>query len=200
MTPIKPIQIEQRKHIGQLINQYNCKVGVEVGVRHGEMSQLIMDTSNIETLYGIDILRDERAVAMAEKYSPRYKYIVKDSIEAAKDFPNEFFDFIHIDAHHSYRSVYKDLKAWWPKLKHGYIFSGDDYIIQDWHPEGKFMVIEAIERFCERHNQQIYVTGIEGDRAARRAWGQLQGDEIFKWYWHHPNNFQQVPAWYVIKS
>ena len=46
------------------------------------------------------------------------------------DFPNEYFDYIFIDAGHDYASVYRDLVEWWPKLKKGGIFAGHDYVTQ----------------------------------------------------------------------
>jgi hypothetical protein len=36
-------------------------------------------------------------------------------------------DMIHIDAGHEYASVIADLRAWWPILKPGGLYIGDDY-------------------------------------------------------------------------
>ena len=46
---------------------------------------------------------------------------------AVLDFPDSFFDFIYIDAGHEYHNVARDLEMWWPKLKHGGMFAGDDF-------------------------------------------------------------------------
>lgn len=48
------------------------------------------------------------------------------SVEAAKLFPNEHFDFIYIDGDHTYPFVSADIKAWLPKLKKDGIIAGDD--------------------------------------------------------------------------
>jgi hypothetical protein len=49
------------------------------------------------------------------------------STRAAQSFPDNFFDFIFLDAAHDHASVQEDLRAWWPKLKVGGLFAGHDY-------------------------------------------------------------------------
>ncbi len=53
--------------------------------------------------------------------------IVKDSVEAAKDFEDESIDFCFIDGDHSYNGVMSDLVAWHPKVKVGSVLAGHDY-------------------------------------------------------------------------
>jgi hypothetical protein len=45
----------------------------------------------------------------------------------AREFPDEFFDFMYIDAGHDYPNVMKDLRVWWPKLRVGGMMAGDDF-------------------------------------------------------------------------
>jgi hypothetical protein len=45
----------------------------------------------------------------------------------ANNFNNNSVDFCYVDAGHDYDSVMKDLAAWWPKIKPGSYFAGDDY-------------------------------------------------------------------------
>lgn len=54
-------------------------------------------------------------------------YLEMASARAATTFRDEYFDFIFIDADHSYENVIKDIKAWFPKVKSKGIISGHDY-------------------------------------------------------------------------
>ena len=68
-----------------------------------------------------------------ENNNERFVTIVnKTTNEASKDFPDFFFDYIYIDADHSYESVRQDIYNWWPKLKLNRYFSGDDYGLYGW--------------------------------------------------------------------
>lgn len=58
----------------------------------------------------------------------KIKIIKNDSILESKNYPNNFFDIIYIDASHEYELVKLDILNWLPKVKHGGIICGDDYI------------------------------------------------------------------------
>lgn len=70
------------------------------------------------------------------------------SWEEARNFEDSYFDFIFIDADHSYESVVKDLNAWYPKIKKGGIFSGHDYTC--WAGVNK-----AVNEFALNNNLKI---------------------------------------------
>jgi hypothetical protein len=50
------------------------------------------------------------------------------SLEAVKMFPDEYFDYVYIDAAHTYEEVKLDLEAWYLKVRKGGILAGHDYI------------------------------------------------------------------------
>jgi predicted O-methyltransferase YrrM len=50
------------------------------------------------------------------------------SVEAARMFADGFFDLVFVDGDHTYAGATADLAAWWPKLRPGGIFCGDDYL------------------------------------------------------------------------
>lgn len=54
--------------------------------------------------------------------------IKNDSIEQSKQYQDNYFDIVYIDASHDYESVKKDIIHWLPKVKYGGIICGDDYI------------------------------------------------------------------------
>lgn len=69
--------------------------------------------------------------------------IKSDSVTAADNFPDESFDWVYVDGNHTYEGVYRDLEAWWPKVKKGGFISGDDYFFM----EQKFGVKKALDSF-----------------------------------------------------
>lgn len=79
------------------------------------------------------------------KYPGRYEIIRNDSALAARRFADEYFDFVFIDADHSYPGVTRDIEAWFPKVKIGGWLCGHDYD----HPE-QGEVKRAVHEFFER--------------------------------------------------
>ncbi len=47
---------------------------------------------------------------------------------AATLIPDDFLDFVYIDARHDYCGCMEDMVTWWPKLKLGGIMSGHDFV------------------------------------------------------------------------
>jgi hypothetical protein len=78
-------------------------------------------------------------------------FIEKDSVAAAKDCSTRLFDVIYIDADHTYEGVKADLDAWYPLVKKGGIFGGDDY--QNTTCPG---VNKAVNEFVVKHGLFLY--------------------------------------------
>jgi hypothetical protein len=106
-------------------------------------------------------------------------HVGQDSWKAAASFPDDYFDFVYIDAGHDYHSVCKDLEAWWPKLKPGGLFAGHDYIDGDkprqYTKKLSLAVLEtlsygvrsAVNQFASRHRYEVLTTD----------------DKPTSWYW-----------------
>ena len=107
--------------------------GAEIGVWRSENAEDIL--SNIDSLFLIlvdsYIASDgDENKEFAQKRLSEFKnkqFIFKDSVEASKDFDDNHFDFIYIDAGHDRESVMNDLVHWYPKVKDGGIVCGHDY-------------------------------------------------------------------------
>lgn len=113
------------------------------------------------------------------------------SVDVAADQSNESFDWIYIDAGHDHENMKKDLEAWWPKLRPGGLFSGDDYGTGFDDPRlGEL----TTARFARKY----------GDIAKIYQWGTALDLQEFcearKLQLHITwlNDFAN-PAWYIIK-
>lgn len=151
-----------------LINQFNLKIGCEVGVAFGTHSAAILKNTSITKLYSVDpysnfypgswhnipqypgikpSIYSEVAYLkvknMLSKFGERSELIRKGSVEASKRFSANSLDFVYIDALHTYQAVKADLHAWFDKVRSGGLISGDDYTS---HFPG---VMQAINEFFE---------------------------------------------------
>jgi len=79
------------------------------------------------------------------------------SHEAVKNFPDEYFDLIYIDADHSYEGIKQDLEDWWPKVKKGGFFTGDDYSNSVAKQTGvRFGVVKAVNEFAIKNGLYVH--------------------------------------------
>ena len=63
---------------------------------------------------------------------------------------DNFFDYIYIDAEHTYEAVKKDLRAWYPKLKKNGTLFGDDYY---WREEDDSLSLhKAYQEFISKNH------------------------------------------------
>jgi len=64
----------------------------------------------------------------SKKYNGRSRVMRVFSDAASLFFPDNFFDFVYIDANHKLEFIREDIGLWWPKVKSGGIFAGHDYL------------------------------------------------------------------------
>lgn len=57
------------------------------------------------------------------------------------------FDFVYIDANHTYKYVKEDIEIWWPVISPGGILAGHDYA-------PAIGVSKAVDEFCEQHGME----------------------------------------------
>ncbi|MEM9884819.1 MAG: class I SAM-dependent methyltransferase [Bacteroidota bacterium] len=153
-------------------------VVAEVGVFTGQFSRRIMDVTTPKELHLIDPwdLLDNH-----KKHGQRHHQVVlekmKPEIEAnivtvhkeysanvLPNFPKHHFDWIYVDADHSYESVIEELHLCKDLVKpEGYI-CGHDYT--RWAGGGavRFGVVEAVNEFCNTQNYEIILLTNEPHR------------------------------------
>ena len=129
--------------------------GAEVGVWEGRLSQQLLAARPLLTMHLIDRWRHPEpgdsyassgaitATLPQSRYDEAYQatqdrmlaYVITgrvsirkgDSVMAGESYGEGFFDFVFLDADHSYDGVYDDIEAWYPTVKpYGWI-CGHDY-------------------------------------------------------------------------
>jgi hypothetical protein len=164
------------------LEKYNIQSICEVGVFESQNFRRFLE-ANPQIIVGVDAWIDdgdpghndssfpqERLDQQCDLFKslmmqyPNIRLYRQFTDEAAKNFPDEYFDLIYIDADHSYEGCKKDLEAWWPKVKKGKYFTGDDYSHQHAPVNGlKFEVIKAVDEFAAK-------LGLPVHRLSQHGW------------------------------
>jgi len=154
--------------------KYHCDVVCEIGIRQGFHFKYIIEHNPKEAV-AIDCWIEDGVVGINdscydqaglerqyEKFKglmtdkPFVKIVRKYSFDAVKDFPDEYFDYIFIDANHTYEGVSRDLVDWYPKVKKGGVLCGHDYRGRKSRDAigriYKFGVVEAVDEFVKKNN------------------------------------------------
>jgi len=172
-TKIKKISSDKRAYILEQLDK-NSKF-VEVGVWKGDFSKQIWNISSPNLLVLVDSWTfDEKVRGCAPQVSgeeplsqnffdqakkdtyDKFKNIQNvhildfNSQEASSKYEDNFFDYIYIDAEHTYQAVTKDLEVWYPKLKKNGTLFGDDYY---WREEDDtFSLHRAYQEFIQKNH------------------------------------------------
>ncbi len=170
-------RLYERTELGPYLNRHGLVgEGAEIGVAEGRFSRQILEHWKGKKLYMVDAWRhlegyedisnvsDEeheakylRAKAVASEFGNRAEIIRKPLLEAVDQFADRSLDFVYIDADHAYEAVFRDLRAWFPKLRPGGIFAGHDYL-DGIIPEGRFGVKQAVDEFAHEIGACVYST------------------------------------------
>ncbi len=108
---------------------------IEIGTYRGKsISFLVIESLKQNkklNIYSIDLWENEedfvQFIRNTSQISHLFTYFKIDSHSGASLFENNYFDFIYIDANHTYEYVKKDIELWYPKLKNGGMMAGHDY-------------------------------------------------------------------------
>ena len=178
-APISMTDLNRRDHVMRLAPK--GAICAELGVAQGFLShRFLSEYDNLGHLYSIDMWAGDRGHDVDE-----YRFVIKlltpfrekNTIlklrfdQALDIFPDEYFDLIYVDGYaHTGQEGGQTLEEWFPKLKKGGIFSGDDYS-NDW-PETR----REVNNFIARHDLLLNIINCKED-----------------------NMWSEQPTWYVIK-
>lgn len=154
----------------ELLNYLPKGTVAEIGVAKGNFSKLILEKTDPEKLYLIDVWddlsmtypdktmvskkRQQKRFDSVSKYFRNYSkvsIIREKSIESSALFKDEYFDWIYIDADHSYDGCYNDLKAFHTKVKSNGYICGHDWLADGYNRKG-FGVNDAVKDFVYENN------------------------------------------------
>jgi len=154
-------------------------VGAEIGVWGGELSKQLLDNQPNLILHMVDLWQpwtpkdktyvindDIMCSTSADDFNDIYLEVKKltayfddrtvikrgDSVQMAKTYDDDYFDFVFIDAEHSEAALTLDIAAWWSKVKPGGWLGGHDYEHSDFPG-----VTKAVNAFAESINEAIEV-------------------------------------------
>lgn len=177
--------IATREKLVEHISTLGIKgIGLEVGVQAGDFSDIILkkwkgcsklylmdawahqdesvyvDKANVSDIEQIHLMNTVKIRFNKEIKLGKVEVIQAFSPAGADEFEDNSFDFIYLDADHSYEAVKRDLHAWYPKLISGGIFAGHDYLMdKNWQGEygifGEFGVTKAVQEFAKEKNLRI---------------------------------------------
>lgn len=146
----------------------------EIGVFQGCFSDFLIDTFTPSELNLIDTFNVNDHVTGKFQSNTHYDYIknkyknapyVKQhqglSWDVLETFPDDYFDYIYIDADHSYDAVQKDISVAHRKLKSTGIIQFNDYTLFGSHENAPYGVMYAVNEYIEQQNINIIGLSLE---------------------------------------
>lgn len=153
-------------------------VGVEIGVLGGDWSKLILDQAQpkelilIDTYYSDDYPQSKRFTKKTheqyirnefQSFGKRVKIVKGLSWQCMATFPENYFDWIYVDADHDYQSVKKDLFQAKRTIKKNGLIMINDYIMYDHFTNEKYGVIQATNEFIMENNYEMIFLALHPD-------------------------------------
>ena len=146
------IQFVQKKFGNQKL------VGAEIGVKEGNNAFSILNNLQFKQLVLVDNWEgsfNKFYPTVINRFGKREDVTLlrKTSVEASKEFPEKYFDFVYIDACHTYECVKEDIESWLPKVKTDGIFGGHDY---GHHIHRCIGLEKAVNEFAEKTKYRVF--------------------------------------------
>ncbi len=174
----RPI-LPTRGELGILLNRRRLLGrGVEVGVKRGEFSEILLDLWHGNELVSVDPWSEapteeyvdvanvpqgahdafySESLARLAPFGPRSAVWRQTGHAAARRIVAGSLDFVYLDARHDRDSVEEDLAVWYPKVRPGGVIAGHDYL--DGHvDQGAFGVRSAVDAFFGSRGLKVHAT------------------------------------------
>lgn len=139
-------------------------IAAEVGVQTGGFSQAILDICRPSKLHLIDF--DLQRFAIHDKFKSEIDAGIVClhegySSSVLQEFTEEYFDFVYIDANHTYAVVKRDIELAKLKIKADGVLLFNDYTY--WSPTEcmRYGVIQAVNELCLEEDWEVIYFALE---------------------------------------
>lgn len=120
-----------RKVLTDFVRKHQWTRGAELGVDKGILFRSLLEGNPQLHLTGVDVFplpeRKHRVYQIALSFADRCRLVCDTTHRAADEFADGSFDFVFIDADHSYDAAKDDIARWRPKVRKGGWLGGHDY-------------------------------------------------------------------------
>ena len=142
-------------------------VMTEVGTGVGNFTEILLTILKPTKFHSIDVFQHPKQFA---NYQERFARYISDGVleinkglswEELDRFPNKYFDYIYIDAGHSYDAVVKDIKVAKQKIKSNGLIQFNDYTnfsVKEMEPYG---VKRAVHEFMISEKYELVSFGLQ---------------------------------------
>lgn len=179
-SPVPAVKLKNRIELAKYFAEVGFNKGAEIGVSDGRYSEILCQTIPNLHLLSVDNYPTRRKSSLAAakaRFEPlNVDFVLKSSMEAVKNVPDESLDFVFIDACHAYEFVRDDIREWTKKVRPDGIVSGHDYYESR---TGTIGVIKAVDEYVSEHGYELKLT--ERDRG-------------------NPVRDDRQPCWYFFKG
>ncbi len=149
-SELRSARLYQNRYIA-ISDTIHGGVGAEVGTQDGHFARFLLDNLNPRSLHLFDLSRAGVEEHNGEILSMKnIKMQVGQSSEMMSQYEDNYFDWIYIDADHSYDGVTKDIASSEKKLKSGGFLIFNDYT--SWSPleMSEYGVVPAVNELVSR--------------------------------------------------
>ena len=156
---VRDLEIIEGRHT--MLNLFpKNSVCAEIGVAKGDFSKKMLQITYPSKLHLVDIWGGKMWPYIEDKFQEEVTSgtVVlhrQTSEEASEVFPERCFDWIYIDANHTYKFIHSDLEKYKSKMKKGGIIAGHDYFITEPKKKPPFGVVQAVNEFCYKYNWRM---------------------------------------------
>ena len=170
--------IDKRRRTDFVKSLPRYAVAAEIGVAYGGFSLLALENATPKEYHMVDCWKhqdgayekdpcnlsqrdfDKVYKSVLEKFNsyecedgtrPDVTIHRKYSRDAVTSFPDNYFDWVYIDADHTYKGIKADLGLWWPKVKPGGFLAGHDY-----HEKASWVQVKkAVDEFLKDNDLKL---------------------------------------------